>query len=247
MKPDENLVSVIIPAYNLKNYVDKTISTILSQKYKNFELIVVDDRSNDGTATVLDELAKTDERINVYHFDKHRGVSAARNFGIDKAQGKYIFFIDGDDAIENDFLEKLIYPMDNENVDMTIAGYSWNNRIDHLRSKGNSNYFEVSKKDAYASVNTWGDDIGGYVWNKSFKTDIIKKNSIRFDESLELAEDLLFTAEYMLKANKFMYYPEILYHKISRSSSIVHNANFLMRNKEKKVRDKIDELGKNIK
>lgn len=247
MTKNEALVSVIIPTYNVNNFIDKTIRTVLDQDYMNFEILVVDDESTDGTKEVIDDIAKIDKRIKVFHLDKHLGVSAARNYGMNNAQGKYIFFVDGDDEIENDFLSKLVAPMENDDMDMTIAGYSWGDMISHVFTYGQGKYSEVSKKEVYNSINTWGNKIGGYVWNKGFRADIIRDNNLRFDETLDLAEDLLFTAEYVLKADKFMYYSSTLYFKVPRSDSIIHSAGFTLKSKEKEIRQRIDEMGKTIK
>ncbi|MGR3741570.1 glycosyltransferase family 2 protein [Companilactobacillus sp. DQM5] len=160
---DEILVSVIIPAYNVNNFIDKTIRTVLAQDYKNFELLVVDDKSTDGTGNLIDNIAKEDNRVKIFHLEKHSGVSAARNYRIDQAKGKYIFFVDGDDAIEHDFLSRMVEPMENENVDMTIASYSWGAIMSHVFTYGKGEYTELSKKKVYDSINTWGNKIGGYV------------------------------------------------------------------------------------
>ena len=96
---DEKLVSVIIPAYNIEDYIGRCLDSIISQTYKNLEIIVVDDGSRDRTGEILDNYAKKDRRIKVIH-KENGGVSSARNKGIEVAEGDYIGFIDGDDLIE---------------------------------------------------------------------------------------------------------------------------------------------------
>ena len=98
------MISVIVPVYNIKNYVEKCVNSIINQTYQNFEIILVDDGSSDGSEVICDKLAMCDERIRTYH-KANGGLSDARNFGIDKSRGKYISFVDGDDLLHPDAIE----------------------------------------------------------------------------------------------------------------------------------------------
>lgn len=104
---DEKLVSVIIPAYNIEDYIGRCLDSIISQTYKNLEIIVVDDGSRDRTGEILDDYVKKDPRMKVVH-KKNGGVSSARNTGIDIAEGDYIGFVDGDDRIDPKLFETLV-------------------------------------------------------------------------------------------------------------------------------------------
>ena len=128
-------------------------------------------------------------------------------------------------------------------VDLVAVGYNWGWRGGH---SGSSDFREVSKIDAYDSINQRGGDFGGYTWNKGFKMSVIKENNIRFDESLDLAEDLLFTADYVFVSHKFLFYPGALYTKVSRSNSIIHSATWQMRSKEQTVRQHIDDMARKM-
>lgn len=101
------LVSVIVPVYNIKEYLPRCVQSICAQTYRELEILLVDDGSTDGTGALCDELAKTDERIRVFH-KENGGSSSARNLGIEKAQGEYLGFVDSDDYIEPDMYEKLL-------------------------------------------------------------------------------------------------------------------------------------------
>ena len=121
MKNDE-LISIIVPAYNLEEYILGTIQSILNQDYPYFELIIVNDGSTDSTGRICDDLVKADPRICVIH-QSNKGVSAARNAGIRKACGKYITFIDADDAVRIDYLSKLMSAFRNSEVDVVSCAY----------------------------------------------------------------------------------------------------------------------------
>ena len=101
------IVSVVVPVYNIKEYIDKCIDSIVNQTYSEIEIIIVDDGSSDGTEQIVDEYEKKYKNIAVYHTE-NKGVSAARNLGISKASGKWIIFVDGDDYLENGYVETLV-------------------------------------------------------------------------------------------------------------------------------------------
>ena len=100
----EKLISVIIPVYNIESYIKQCMDSIINQKYKNFELIIVDDGSTDSTGKICDDYAVKDNRISVVHI-KNFGVSNARNIGINLAIGEYLVFVDGDDYVGNNYFE----------------------------------------------------------------------------------------------------------------------------------------------
>lgn len=99
-------ISIIMPVYGVEDYVEKAIKSVLSQSLTDFEFFAVDDGSKDKSGAICDELAKTDSRLKVIH-QENQGSSAARNAGLDKATGKYVYFIDADDWIEQDMLENM--------------------------------------------------------------------------------------------------------------------------------------------
>ncbi len=114
-KNNNDLISIIIPAYNIEKYIERCINSILNQTYKNLEIIIIDDGSKDKTSKICDIIAKSEKRIHVYH-NKNHGVSYSRNYGIKKATGEYIAFIDGDDTIEKTYIEELYNKITNYNV-----------------------------------------------------------------------------------------------------------------------------------
>lgn len=120
MKND--LISIVVPVYNVENYIDKCINSIINQTYDNLEIILVDDGSTDGSGKKCDYFSKLDKRIIVIH-KKNGGLSDARNTGIDIAKGKYITFIDSDDYIEYDYIEYLYNLLKKYNVNIAFCGY----------------------------------------------------------------------------------------------------------------------------
>lgn len=240
---DSLLITISIPAYNLGSYLPKTLDSILNQTYQNFEVILVDDASTDRTPSTIAEYADKDNRIHPHYFQSHEGVSKARNYAINNAKGDIIVFVDGDDLLEPQYLEVMTKGLSDPSVDLVAVGYNWGWR----GGGGSGNQFrEVSKDNAYASINRRGGDFGGYTWNKGFKMSIIREHNIQFDESLDLAEDLLFTADYIFVAHRFLFYPGALYTKVSRSNSIIHSATWQMRSKEQVVRQHIDDMARKM-
>lgn len=238
------LITISIPTYNLGPYLEKTLTSVFKQTYQNFEIILVDDASTDQTAEVIAAFAERDNRIKPHYFKKHEGVSKARNYAIDHANGEIIVFVDGDDLLDPTYLEVMVAGLADPSVDLMIVGYNWG-----WRGRGQQRhpeFEEITKRRAYDSINFGDDGIGGYTWNKGFRLAIIQAHHIRFDESLELAEDLLFTADYMLVSHRFRFYDVPLYNKVNRGNSIIHSATYRMRAREQLVRRHIDEMGMNL-
>ena len=117
-------ISIIIPVYNVETYIHKCIGSVLAQTYRNIEVILVDDGSPDNSGIICDEYAKKDKRVIVIH-KKNGGLSDARNAGIDAATGDYIVFVDSDDYIAPDMIEKLYETQKRNNADITVCGYRW--------------------------------------------------------------------------------------------------------------------------
>jgi len=187
-------ISVIIPVYNKARYIEKTINSILNQTYTNFELIIVDDGSTDGSEKICDEYSKKDSRIKVIHI-KNGGVSNARNIGLSIAKGMYIQFIDSDDYIDKNMFEDLSIIMDKHNPDIVMSGITKvNHQNDIIKEilpelKGMKTRLEMLENFAEEQHTT---GIFGCVSNKLIKRSVIIENNIRFDENIKLAEDLDF-------------------------------------------------------
>ena len=197
-------VSVIVPVYKAEKYLSKCIDSILSQTYKEFELILIDDGSPDGCGKICDGYAEQDRRIKVIH-KQNGGVSSARNAGIKESKGKYICFVDSDDYIESDYLELLVRTKE-ENPDFSNIWCGFCTVRDYKRSitgtfiASNSEQFsEYSVNNIMTLHEKWLDPMP---WNKIFVRSIIVENKIKFPEDLTLGEDLIFNFEYLDCTNK---------------------------------------------
>lgn len=181
-------ISIIIPIYNKKSYLEKAVMSVFRQTFNDFELLLIDDGSTDGSSELCDNLSKKDSRIKVFHTENH-GVSAARNFGIKKATGRYISFIDADDNIDKTFLEKLYNVIQKNDAELAVSGYyEVNNgrRIIHNIKNYNSGneVFEYLRNDMLCIL-----------WNKLF---VREKISHLFDERISTCEDSIFVTQYYL-------------------------------------------------
>ncbi len=196
----EELVTLLVLAYNTEKYIKKCLDSLINQTYKNLQIILIDDGSKDDSGKICDEYAKEDARIEVIH-EKNQGPSAARNLGISMAKGKYISFIDTDDYTEPTIIEKLVKSMEKNNSDISICNFFPNGETKLEET------FTSEKALTYIMNKNY---FRGYLWNKLYKTEIIK--DMKFDVNIFISEDLIFNCEYLLKVKKCSYINEKLYH-----------------------------------
>lgn len=191
-------VSIIVPIYNVEKYLDKCIKSILDQKFKDFELILSNDGSTDKSLDICTEYLQKNNRIILIN-NEHRGVSYARNCGINIARGKYIVFVDSDDIV-NECWSYELCKLEKYKGSMIMNGYT----INHMRDgrnleiitkfSENEEISEIRKKDFYL---TYEKRLFNYVWNKLYSAKVIKENNIYFKEDLNLGEDVIFNLEYL--------------------------------------------------
>lgn len=216
----QKLVSIIIPVYNVKVYLSKCIDSVLKQTYKNIEVILIDDCSNDGSEEICDYYSKLDERIIVIH-KKNEGVSRARNLGIDIAKGEYIAFIDSDDYIKDSMIEDIISEIEKNKCDMGICGYSilYEDGKEKISDKKEEKLILNSKETLKEIFST--NKINGFLWNKVFSKTLLDK--IRLKENLEICEDLHFVCNILKNELKICYIGKALYYYRNISSSATKN------------------------
>lgn len=220
---ENDLVSVIVPVYNAERYLKIGVESIIKQTYKNIEIILINDGSKDGSLQLCKDYNEKDSRIRV--IDKENsGVSAARNLGIANAKGKYVCFVDSDDYVESDYIEKLLNNVQDKT--MTFCGYYIDSYkkcavISPLEIKHRENEC-VKIKDSFTDVFHHG--FLAAIWNKIYEVERLRENDIRFDESLSLGEDLLFNLEYLKTGiNNFKYVSIPLYHYVKRGTESLDN------------------------
>ncbi len=195
MKKD--LVSIIIPVYNCIPYIKKCIISILKQSYKELEILILDDASTDGSAELCDDFQKKDSRIQVFHLEKHN-VSAVRNYGLSKATGEYVLFVDGDDEVKPQMVEILVKEMNESQVDMVVCNYLKKLKPMLIVSNSFQDRPGIYEKNEYLkrTIQDAGHHYYGVVWNKLYRHSIIKDHNICFCEDVCLGEDFIFNMDY---------------------------------------------------
>lgn len=212
----EDLVSIIIPAYNVENYIEECVFSILDQTYNNYEIIIVDDGSDDNTLEICDKLKKKSFKIKVYT-QENQGVSVARNNGMKYAKGKYYIFVDADDIVSQYYIQRLISLV--KNYDMAIIGYTIHRK--EMNTYLNS-YADIVNSKTVIDEILKGTGYDGYLWNKIFKSSVIKKNNLQFKCNVTIWEDLYFVLEYLSYSLKVNIVKDKLYYYRCREGSAVH-------------------------
>lgn len=209
------LISVIIPAYNIEDYIERCLKSVCEQTYTNLEIIVVDDGSGDRTGEIIDRIAKEDTRIIPIH-KKNAGVSAARNTGLDRATGDYIGFVDGDDIIEEDMYEFLLNNALKYDADISHCGYQmvFPNRVDYYYNTG-----EIRIQDKYQGVYDLikADKVEPGLGNKLYKREVTR--NARLDENIKINEDLLFNYILFRNSKKSVFVDFSKYYYMVRENS----------------------------
>lgn len=189
------LISVIIPVYNVESYLHQCIDSVLAQTYQDFELLLIDDGSTDGSGAICDAYAAKDARVQVFH-QKNDGVSSARNLGIKNAKGEWITFVDGDDWVSEDYLKNL--HNNAKSVDLVISALYKIRKLKEIYGKLRYNQLLFTKDELLLNLNNYKLANYGYVFSALFKTTIIKRNYLGFNQRIKYAEDLVFMLEYMM-------------------------------------------------
>lgn len=172
------LVSIIVPYYNVEEYIRQCLDSILIQTYTNIEIILIDDGSTDGSGHIVNKYARRDSRIKVF-YQANKGLSAARNLGLDNATGDYILFVDSDDFVEKDFVKIALMEIISHNVEIATFGYNLIMPHDGIIIKKNTCMSKaLSKEEAIKELLVLKDVVYNYVWNKIYHRDIFK--DIRF-------------------------------------------------------------------
>ena len=204
-------VSVIIPVYNVEDYLRRCIDSILCQSLKEIEIILIDDGSNDRCGKICDEYAIIDNRIQVFHQD-NKGLAAARNKGIAVSTAPFIMFIDSDDWVRSDFCERPYVEAIRNEADLIIfqAGYVKKGRIRSNRKQVPTGIVDAETAVQYGRNN---------VWNKLYKRELFL--SVQYPEG-RVFEDVAVTHKIVFLAKRIIMLPDILYFRVFRKNSISH-------------------------
>ena len=188
------MVSIIVPVYNVEEYLSRCIDSILAQTFTEFELLLIDDGSTDSSGIICDEYKNKDDRIRVFH-KKNGGVSSARNIGIENANGDWLAFVDSDDYVYSTFLETYVELYSGE-VELCILGIVPDYSISaEYKITNTSIDYNGDLKGALSLL--YNCKMFGSLCNKCFKKSVIDKNDLRFNELYRFREDEEFLLRYM--------------------------------------------------
>lgn len=212
------LITIIVPVYNIKDYLRSCIDSVLEQTYIHFELILVNDGSNDGSGEVCESYVAYDDRVCVIHRE-NRGVSAARNAGIDIARGEYVTFIDGDDIVAPKYIEHLYDQIKHDNADIAASWYT-----------AFGDYMPPNKEIQSSSASLGRDDALRYLlyqqgivsapYSKLFKKKVLR--NVRYREDIGVAEDLDMTFRAILESHKISVSKHEEYYYRQRQGSAIN-------------------------
>lgn len=219
-------ISVIIPAYNLERYIGECLQSLTeSTAFAQCEVLVIDDGSADKTADVVETFAQKYPNIHLFRFE-NGGLAEARNRGIRRACGEYLFFLDGDDCLKPDYLEKLLSAAEENKADIALAGFS--------RFRGDTKKTEAEMRDvlnrrttmngleylhARMDAGDWHNECWCALYNRKF----LKERKLEFLQELRLYEDILFTNLVLTEAQRVYMLPEYGYLYRMRENSLVHS------------------------
>ena len=216
---DDIKISVVVPVYNIENYIKKTTESIINQTHQNMEVILVDDGSTDNSGKIIDSIAEQDNRIKVIH-KTNGGVTSARITGIKAATGDWIGFVDGDDYIEPEMYEILLQNAVQHHADISHCGYQmvFPSRVDYYH---NTRKLVIQNHEQGLYDLMEGSFVEPGLWNKLVKAPIAKKvaaDSI-IDLSIKINEDLLMNYYFFKLSNSAVYYDICPYHYMLRKGS----------------------------
>lgn len=220
-------ISVIIPVYNVEDYIEDCIKSVLRQSFHSFEIICVDDGSNDRSNEVLMKYEQADQRIKVLNHTSNRGPSCARNSGLSVAKGKYVYFLDADDMINDDALISLWDEAEKNNCDIVFFDAVSFYQSEKLQKKFADSM--MTRRHAYTSVYSGKELFVSFVENNDLvasvprqfiRRGLLDKNSIRFHEGI-LHEDELYTFQIMMAAKRVKCIKDRLFHRRYRPDSIM--------------------------
>ena len=222
------LVTIGIPVYNVEPYIEKCLLSVLNQTYQNLEILVVDDLGTDKSMQIVERLQVSHPNgklMKIIHHPQNRGIGEARNTIIDRATGKYLFFIDSDDFIESETIDVLLKEAETNDTDAVFASCR---RVDYKTYEKLPTFTFSSKqifigKDAFANYVCqdlrW--HVGINVWNILFKLDFLKNGNFRFAARKD--EDAVFLSDFYSDIERAIILPNVTYNYVSRPGSIMGN------------------------
>src|SRR5690554_3547896 len=215
-------LSIIIPVFNIEEYLPSCIDSILNQNFKDYELLLINDGSTDKSGEIIDRYAVEENRIQVFH-QQNKGVSAARNLGLEKAKGEWICFVDGDDTIYSNSLDALMKKTDNSELEMVIArSYIYERGIMKSERYKFSDTFLEKTFNGYGLIKDHfykRGSVCGCIFNNNF----LKENNIKFPLDLQNGEDSIFISLVHLYSQQIIFIDKVFYLVNEREGSASRN------------------------
>lgn len=213
------MISVIVPVYNMEQYLEQCLESIVKQTYSDLEILLINDGSNDKSGIICEQWAKQDRRIRVYH-KENGGLSDARNMGLEYAKGEYLCFVDSDDYMEADMLEKLLDALENNAAEIAVCNFVYEylngQECRHHESRISKNMVMTGREFMILTQKEKG-SFGVVVWNKLFQKEIFQ--NIRFPKG-KFHEDEFVFHQIMYSRKKICCIPTVGYHYVQRRYSI---------------------------
>lgn len=221
---NQPLVSILVPIYNVEQYIEKCIYSIFTQTYVNIEYIFVDDASPDNSVNILmnciPNFPDRKKYIKIIHHKHNKGIAAVRNTCLDNATGDYVLFVDSDDWVEQNMVEKLVDAIQKEDADIAACDFTTdyiNNKKYNYENYSNSCITNLKKAINY--------NIGTVLWKLLIKKDLFEDNKIRFTPHLDVGEDYVVTIKIYYYAKKMSFIHETLYHYVQYNINRYSNVN----------------------
>ena len=230
----KELVSVIIPVFNIEDYIAKCIESVIRQTYTNVEIILIDDGSTDRSGEICKQYKGEDTRIK-YVYQENRGLVGARKTGLICAKGNYIVFVDGDDYVDEDYVEKLYGMLLDNDVDMVHSNYYVNNEIQkyikqvHLYKKNDLN-FEFRTALLRDNVFEWNlekEIIECNLYGCIYRKEVICDSYMELPDYQQYGEDLLCLCNLIMRCQSMLFVPFAYYHYVTRDGSLDHPKNVM--------------------
>lgn len=226
---DQPLVSLIIPVYNLADYLPHCLDSVREQTYQNLEVLLVDDGSTDRSLAICQEYARQDSRFKVIS-KANSGVSDSRNRALDQAVGKYIQFLDGDDWLAPSATETFVHAAESTGADLVISHF-YRVADEHVAPRGHIKARRLLTRQEFAEemMKAPANYYYGVLWNKLYRRSIIEAHYLRFDSQVNWGEDFLFNLEYIEYVRLVSAVPEPIYFYRKRGNSLVNSQTSLRR------------------
>ena len=232
-------ISVVVPCYNVEQYIRRGLDSILAQTMQEWEAILVDDGATDSTGEICDEYVEKDSRFHIIH-QENQGLSCARNNGMKKAIGELLYFFDSDDWIEPNCFERCFETYQQYDCDIIHFGFWWvygdkknaDNHVDFRVFRGNEIFENYTKQHVgfgqddlnryYKGDFIWEHKKYGSVWSYMFKRSFVLQNMLIFPSGLTMGEDVMFMVEASYRAKEIVRIPDIFYHYVQRADGLVN-------------------------